>query len=143
MFTIDHFSKHHELTLQLEGYGDSESCPVFPLCFLTFVEVSSCFLHPKPTFPARGNRIETKLSRYTHISAYPLRSLATHRYSGGGPGSSGLLSTTFAPWAAKPPFLVAAQRQLGWERWISRRNDVTKLAKRFAGTGSRTRCPKT
>ena len=54
---------------------------------------------------------------------------ATHRYSGGGPGTTQK--------AAKPPPVVAAQGQLGWEQRISRRSNATKIAKGFAGTGSR------
>ena len=55
---------------------------------------------------------------------------ATHRYSGGGPG--------ITQKAAKPPPIVAAQRQLGSGARRSNDKAVTKLAKRFAGTGNRT-----
>ena len=56
--------------------------------------------------------------------------VATHRYSGGGPG--------ITQKAAKPPPIVAAQRQLGSGARMSNDKAVTKLAKRFAGTGNRT-----
>ena len=55
---------------------------------------------------------------------------ATHRYSGGGPG--------ITQKEAKPPPIVAAQRQLGSGARSSNDKAVTKLAKRFAGTGNRT-----